>query len=112
MDSKTDDVITFTDNGMGLKWATLYDEHAKRVMSTHRKFDARVDNTDHSAFFCEKCDREVRIVVLNFYKESSSKHKLELVYTLWFELFCEGCGASDTKKMYLNSPILGPINWN
>ena len=98
------------DNVMGLKWASLYDEHAKTT-SARRKFDARIDNTDHTSFYCEKCDREVRIVELTFYKESSNKHKLGLVYTLWFELFCEGCGASDKKKMYVNSPLLGNINW-
>ena len=92
--TKTDDLIRFMDNGMGLKWIILYDEHANRVTSTHRKFDARIDNTDHTAFYCEKCHREVRIVKLTFYKEASSKHKLKLVYTLWFDLFCEACGAS------------------
>ncbi len=112
MTKKTDDLIRLTDNGMGQKWAILYDEHASRVTARSRKFDARIDDTDHAAFYCEKCDREVRIVKLTFYKEASNKHKLKLVYTLWFELLCEGCGASDTKKMYLNDPLPGNINWN
>ena len=97
---------------MGQKWAILYDEHANRVTARSQKFDARIDDTDHAAFYCEKCNREVRIVELIFYKEASNKHKLKLVYTLWFELLCEGCGASDTKKMYLNSSLLDNINWN
>ncbi len=105
------DLIKFTDNGMGMKWAKLYDEHAV-VGTTHRKFSAKIDNEDHAAFYCEKCDREVRIVDLTFYKESSEKHPLKLLYTLFFELLCETCGASDTKKMYVNNSLLDNINWH
>ncbi len=109
--SKDDDLMKFIDNEMGLKYVNLYDEHANTT-STHRKFDARIDDTDHATFYCEKCEREVRIVNLTFYKESKDEHKLKLVYTLRFELFCEGCGASDTKKMYVNNSLLDGISWN
>ena len=112
MTRKKDDLIEFTDNGMGLKWAILYDEHAAKVPHASRKFDARIDNTDHAAFYCEKCDREVRIVQATFYKEAKDEHKLKLVYVLRFELLCEVCGGSEMKKMYLNNPIPGNINWH
>ncbi|HXG73987.1 MAG TPA: hypothetical protein VNK44_04120 [Candidatus Nitrosotenuis sp.] len=112
MTRKTDDSIRYKDNNMGLKVAVLYDEHANRIAGISRKFDARIDDTDHAAFYCEKCDREVRVVELRIYKEAKEKHKLELIYTLWFELLCEGCGASDNKKMYVNSQLLGGVNWH
>lgn len=112
MAKKSDDLIKFTDNRMGLKYAILYDEHASRLTGSSRKFDARIDDTDHVAFYCEKCEREVRVVKMILYKESSDKHKLKLIYTLWLELFCETCGASDKKKMYMNSPVPGNINWH
>jgi len=95
---------------MGFKIANLYDEHVNTT-SARRKFDAMVDDTDHTAFYCEKCEREVRIVKLNMIKESKEGHKLELVNILQFSLFCELCGASDTKKRYINNALLGGINW-
>lgn len=89
--------VNFSDNGMGFKLATLYDEHAN-ITSNPRKFVVKIDNTDHAAFYCEKCEREVRIVELEMIKEAKEGHKLKIVNILRFFLYCETCGGTDTKK--------------
>jgi|APSaa5957512535_1039671.scaffolds.fasta_scaffold34386_3 hypothetical protein len=106
---KKEDVIEFSDNDLGIKYATLYDEHAN-ISSNHKRFDARIDDADHTAFYCDKCQRETRIVELTLSKRSKDMHNLKNTHTLHFELYCETCGGTETKKMYLNSPI-GEVNW-
>jgi hypothetical protein len=97
---KSEDALKFTDNGWGQKWVVLYDEHANTEHSSNGTFDAKIDDTDHTAFLCQKCDREARIVKLTYFKESrSDRNVMKLVYTLWFDLYCEGCGATGHKKL-------------
>ncbi len=96
------DNIEFTDNELGEKFTILYDEHANIETSRHGNFDAKIDGADHAAFHCEKCKREARVVKLAWYKETKEKYKNEIIYTLWFDLYCEMCGAHNHKKLYPN----------
>lgn len=104
-----DDILKFSGGETGIKGVTLYDENAN-IQGDYAKFDARIDSTDHAAFYCEKCKREVRIVELEFFKHIIHKHKLKQVHEIQFTLLCESCGRHERKKMYLNSQ-LGDVNW-
>lgn len=111
MARKAEDVIKFTDNKLGQKFAILYDEHVNQSVGEKRAFDLKYDNTDHATFFCNKCKREVRIVKLVAYKDAKDKPESKLVHMLWFYLLCEFCGAYSTRKMYFNNPSGSDFSW-
>jgi len=63
------------------------------------------DGTDHFGFICPDCFNRMTVVEVDGYKVNESSGRI--LSTIRFCCFCENCGTSGIRKIYLNDKYIG-----